>query len=309
MRIPYSSIPDSTITVTKSEIAAYVKEHKEQYQQEPARDIQYVLFEEKPSEADDAAIKTELTALLDNTVEYNAQTDQNDTILGFRQATDMADFLGRYSDTNFDTIYQPKKNLPSAVADTLMALAVGDIYGPYKDSGFYKFSKMMARKPNGSVKASHILLAYEGATRANPDVTRTKEEAEGKAKELLREAKKPGVVFSTLARDNSDGPSAPNGGDLGYFQRGVMVPAFNDFAFENPEGSIGMVETDFGFHVIKIDDKEDVVQLAHCPALLKPRRKPSIPFSPMPPNLKWRPWRIRIVLRIWPRRPNMWCDL
>ena len=65
-----------------------------------------------------------------------------------------------------------------------------------------------------------------------------------------------------MARDNSDGPSASNGGDLGYFQRGVMVPAFNDFAFGNSEGSIGMVETDFGFHVIKIDDKEDVVQIA-----------------------------------------------
>ena len=163
---------------------------------------------------------------------------------------------------NIDTIFKAKKNLPSSVADTLMSLNIGQIYGPYKDGDSYKISKMIARKPNGSVKASHILLAYEGATRANPEVKRTKEEAEAKAKELLREAKKSGVVFSTLARDNSDGPSAPNGGDLGYFQRGVMVPAFNDFAFGNSEGSIGMVETDFGFHVIKIDDKEDVVQIA-----------------------------------------------
>ena len=51
---------------------------------------------------------------------------------------------------------------------------------------------MMARQPNGSVKASHILLTYEGATRANPEITRTKEEAEAKAKELLIEAKKSG---------------------------------------------------------------------------------------------------------------------
>ena len=113
-----------------------------------------------------------------------------------------------------------------------------------------------------SVKASHILLAYIGATRANPEVTRTKEEAEAKAKELLKEAKKSGIVFSELARDNSDGPSAPQGGDLGYFQRGVMVPEFNDFAFNNNVGTIGLVETDFGFHIIKVDDKEDVVQVA-----------------------------------------------
>ncbi len=262
VRVPYSSIADSTITVTKSEIADYVNDHKEEYKQDPARDIQYVYFEEKPSDADDAAIKESIMRLMDDTVEYNAQTDRNDTLRGFRNTTNMEAFLSRNSDTNFDTIYKAKKNLPSSVADTLMALNVGQIYGPYKDSGAYKISKMMARKPNGSVKASHILIGYEGATRANPDVTRTKEEAEKRANELLKEAKQSGVVFSELARDNSDGPSAPNGGDLGYFQRGTMVPAFNDFAFDNSVGTIGLVETDFGFHVIKIDDKEDVVQVA-----------------------------------------------
>lgn len=262
VRVPYTSIPDSTITVTKSEIANYVKNHKEEYKQEPARDLQYVYFEEKPSEADDMEIKEAITKLMDDTVEYNSQTDRNDTIKGFRNATDMAAFLDRNSDTKFDTIFKAKKDLPSSVADTLMTLNVGELYGPYKDGGSYKISKMMGRKSNGSVKASHILLSYEGATRANPEVNRTKEEAETKANELLKEARKSGVVFSELARDNSDGPSAPSGGDLGYFQEGVMVPKFNDFAFSNGIGTIGLVETDFGFHVIKIDDKQDVVQLA-----------------------------------------------
>ena len=262
VRVPYSSIPDSTITVTKSEIADYVNDHKEEYKQDPARDLQYVYFEEKPSEADENEIKDAISKLLDDTVEYNSQTDRNDTIRGFRNAKDVSAFLDRNSDTKFDTIFKAKKNLPASVADTLMSLGVGQIYGPYKDGGSYKLSKMIARKSNGSVKASHILMQYAGATRANPDVTRTKGEAEAKAKELLIEAKKSGVVFSELARDNSDGPSAPQGGDLGYFQRGVMVPEFNDFAFNNNVGTIGLVETDFGFHVIKVDDKEDVVQIA-----------------------------------------------
>ena len=262
VRIPYSSIPDSTITVTKSEIADYVNDHKEEYKQEPARDLQYVYFEEKPSEVDENEIKEAISKLLDDTIEYNSQTDRNDTIRGFRNTKDVSAFLDRNSDTKFDTVFRAKKDLPASVADTLMSLNVGQIYGPYKDGGSYKISKMNARKPNGSVKASHILLQYAGATRANPEVTRTKEEAEAKAKELLKEAKKSGVVFSELARDNSDGPSAPQGGDLGYFQRGVMVPEFNDFAFNNNVGTIGLVETDFGFHIIKVDDKEDVVQIA-----------------------------------------------
>src|SRR5690606_34853414 len=162
----------------------------------------------------------------------------------------------------FDTIYKAKNQLPSKFADTLMALPKGSIYGPYRDGDFYKVSKMLDRRPNGSVKASHIIIAYEGAQNANPAITRTKEEAEKKAKELLGEAKANSEIFAQLARDNSDGPAAARGGDLGYFQEGVMVAPFNDFAFKNPTGTIGMVETDFGFHVVKIDDKQDVVQIA-----------------------------------------------
>ena len=262
VRIPFASIPDSTISVTKSEIAEYINANKEEYKQEISRDIQFVNFEEKPSAADEAAVEASITKLLDDTIEYNKQTDRNDTILGFRNTTDYAAFLDRNSDIKFDTIYKAKKSLPSSFADTLMTLQVGELFGPYRDGDHFIVSKMVDRKSNGSVKASHILVTYEGAQRANPDIKRTKEEAEAKANDLLRDAKKRDADFAQLARDNSDGPSAPTGGDLGFFQQGTMVPAFNDFAFGNSIGSIGLVETDFGFHVIKIDDKEDIVQIA-----------------------------------------------
>ncbi len=270
VKIPFSSIPDSTINVTKSEISSYINAHKDEFKQEAARDIQFVYFEEKPSLADEKAVEEEVTKLLDDTVEYNAQTDRTDTIAGFRNTTDIGAFLDRHSDTKFDTIYRAKKDLPASFADTLMTLKVGEIYGPYRDGDFYKISKMVNRKPNGTVKASHILITYEGATRANPDVKRTKEEAEAKAKDILKEALKKDAVFVELARDNSDGPSAPNGGDLGYFQQGIMTPKFNDYAFGNPIGKIGLVETEFGFHIVKVDDKQDVVQIATLTREIEP---------------------------------------
>ncbi|WP_298477905.1 peptidylprolyl isomerase [uncultured Maribacter sp.] len=270
VRVPYTSIADSTIAVSKSEISEYISAHKEDYKQEDARDIQFVYFEEKASAADEAAIKEKITKLLDDSIEYNESTDRNDTIVGFRDTKNVTAFLDRNSDTKFDTIFKAKKDLPALFADTLMTLGIGEIFGPYKDGNFYKLSKMVAKKGNGSVKASHILIAYEGATRANPEVKRTKEEAEEKANELLKEAKKSETVFVELARDNSDGPSAANGGDLGYFQRGTMVPKFNDFAFGNTTGTIGLVETDFGFHVIKIDDKQDVYQIATVSREIEP---------------------------------------
>ncbi|WP_298924452.1 peptidylprolyl isomerase [uncultured Allomuricauda sp.] len=270
VRVPYTSIADSTIQVSKSEIQAYINEHKEDFNQEKARDIRFVYFEEKASADDENAIKDAVTALLNDTVEYSEENDATDTISGFRNTKDMAAFLDRNSDAKFDTIFKAKKDLPSTVADTLLALNVGEIYGPYRDGDFFKVSKMMDRKPNGTVKASHILFTYEGAERANPSITRTKEEAEAKAKEILAEAKKEGAVFTTLARDNSDGPSAPRGGDLGYFQEGVMADEFNDFCFANEVDAIGLVETQFGFHIIKVDDKQDIVQVATLSREIEP---------------------------------------
>ena len=262
VRVPYTSISDSSITVSKKEIESYINKHEKDYQQEDARDIQYVYFEEKPSLADETAVKDEITALLKDSQEYQEATDTTITVKSFKTTDDVAAYLDVHSDTKFDTIYKAKKDLPSQFADTLLALNIGDVYGPYKDGETYKLARMMNKKANGSVKASHILIAYAGAERANPNVTRTKEEAEKKANEVLKEALKADAVFTTLARENSDGPSAPNGGDLGYFQEGVMTPKFNDFAFNNKVGHVGLVETEFGYHIVKVDDKQDIVQLA-----------------------------------------------
>jgi len=270
VRIPYVSIPDSTIEVSKEQIQAYIDDHKALFEQNVARDIRFVFFEEKPSATDESNVKAEITALLDDTVEYSQGSDSYDTVPGFRTTKDMVAFLDRHSDTKFDTIYKAKNELPSSVADTLMAMGVGEIYGPYKDGDYYKLSKVMGKKPNGTVKASHILISWAGAERVSPTVTRTKEEAEAKAKELLAEAKKEDAVFTALARDNSDGPSAPRGGDLGYFQEGIMADAFNDFCFNNAVGTIGLVETQFGYHIIKVDDKQDIIQVATLARELEP---------------------------------------
>lgn len=262
VRVPYTSIPDSTITISKKEIDIYINNHKEEYKQESARDLQYVFFEEKASLEDETAVKDQITKLMRNTVEYNEVDDTTDTIQGFRTVVDVAAFLDRNSDTKFDTIFKAKTSIPGQFSDSIMALKIGEVYGPYREGDAFKVTRMMNRKANASVKASHILITYEGAQNAGAEIIITKEAAEKKAKELLRDALKKDVVFTQLARDNSDGPSAAQGGDLGYFQEGRMVSEFNDFAFGNRVGHIGIVETDFGFHIVKVDDKRDIVQIA-----------------------------------------------
>src|SRR5699024_7413225 len=162
----------------------------------------------------------------------------------------------------YDTTFVTKAQLPTAYADTLYNLSVGEVFGPYKDGAFYKLSRMVAKKEGGSVKASHILISYDG-TGAQPKEPRTKEQAEALAQDVLAQVKANPSEFGALALEYSEDPgSATRGGTYDNIPEGQMVPEFNDYIFDNSVGSIGLVETDFGFHIIKIDDKYDVVQIA-----------------------------------------------
>ncbi|WFO15478.1 SurA N-terminal domain-containing protein [Cellulophaga baltica 4] len=270
VRVPYASILDSTVAVSKSEIESYVKAHAEDFKQEDSRDIQFVYFEEKASLSDEKEVEEKITALLGDTQMFNEAKDTTETVRGFRNTLDNIAFLDVNSDTKFDTIYKPKSSLSPKVADTLVKMNIGQIYGPYRDGNTFKVSKLTGKRAGGNVKASHILIAFAGATSAGEEVTRTKEEAESKAKEVLAEAKKSGAVFADLAKENSDGPSGPRGGDLGFFQEGAMVKPFNDFVFNNGTGAIGLVETDFGFHIVKVEEKQDLYQVANLVREVEP---------------------------------------
>ncbi len=102
-----------------------------------------------------------------------------------------------------------------------------------------------------SRRASHILINFEGG----------KDAAKKKAEELLKQVKANPKSFAQLAKKNSKDPgSAAAGGDLGYFTKGVMVPAFDEAVFGAKAGDIvGPIETDFGYHIIQISD----VKAAH----------------------------------------------
>jgi len=109
--------------------------------------------------------------------------------------------------------------------------------------------KVVQPAPPGTVRASHILFAYQGS--GVPGVTRGKEDALKLAEEILARAKK-GEDFAELANAYSDDGDGEGGGDLGFFGRGRMVKPFEDAAFGLKPGKIsGIVETQYGYHIIK----------------------------------------------------------
>lgn len=262
VQVPYTSIADSTITVTDKEVEAYIRAHTDEFEEEALRSVRYVYFEEKPSEEDENDIKNKLEELLADKVVYNPTTKVNDTTSGFKRTLDIEAFVNANSDTKFDSTYVAKTALPTQFADTLYALNIGDVFGPYKDGESYKISRMANKSDAGSVKASHILIAYDGG-QTEPKESRTKEEAEKLANELLAKVKKDVDTFADVAKEYSEDPgSADKGGTYDNVPKGQMVPAFNDYIFGNEIGEIGVVETAFGFHIIKVDDKYEGVQVA-----------------------------------------------
>jgi len=268
--VPFSSIKDSDVKVTDDEIIAYMKTKEKKFKSEETRELDYVLIEDKPSAQDEAEIKKNVDALLLPSVRYNKETGKNDTIPGFKSAPDNAEFVNANSDIPFDSTYIAKQDLPAENADALFNLPIGEIYGPYIFKNHYCISKALGRKAGAKVKASHILISWEGTKVPNKKEKRTKEQAKAKAEGLLAQAQANPGTFGFLAMANSDDSSAQQGGDLGYFAPGQMVKPFNDFAFNNPVGKIGLVETEFGYHIIQVTDKQDAVKLATIAQKIEP---------------------------------------
>lgn len=270
--VPFSSVKDSEVKVTDEEIVAYMRENEKKYKADESREIEYVLIEDKPSAEDEAEVKKTVDALMDGKIVYNETTGKNDTVAGFRTTTNIADFINENSDFPYDSSYVAKSDLPAELQG-MFDTPTGGFYGPYTQSGYYAVSKVIARKPGAKAKASHILISYEGTQVPNKKEKRTKEEAKAKAESLLAQAKANPSGFMMLALINSDDSSAQQGGDLGYFGPGQMVKPFNDFVFNNSVGTIGLVETDFGFHIINITDKADAIRVATLAQRIEPSEK------------------------------------
>ena len=110
------------------------------------------------------------------------------------------------------------------------------------------------------VRASHILISTKPID-PNADPNQAKAQAKDKAEELLKKVKD-GADFAALAKENSDCPSNAQGGDLGLFPRGQMVKPFEDAAFALKVGEISdLVETQFGYHIIKVTEHQDPNQI------------------------------------------------
>jgi peptidyl-prolyl cis-trans isomerase D len=226
----YSEIPDEEITVTEGDLKRYHSDNERKYKQEESRKIEFVVFDVMPSSADVQKASESLEKIRDE----------------FAMANDDSVFVKSYSDAGLQFQYFTKEQLTSDL-EQLYSAELGTVIGPFKESNNFRLAKLIeAKMAPDSVKARHILINIADGDTAT---------AMAKADSLKRQIKS-GKKFAELAEKNSeDFGSATKGGDLGWFTEGTMVKPFNDAAFQGKKGEMPIVVSQFGVHLIELQEK------------------------------------------------------
>lgn len=223
----YSSVDDSTIQVSDSEIKEYYNSRKKLFEQPESRKIVYVNFDIEASAEDYGETEGWVKDMIDE----------------FAATANPSEFVDLSSDKKSNRTYYRKDEITNdSLADFLFKNAQG-VYGPYLENNSYRISRVADRRmlPD-SVRARHILIAPQ-----NNDYAKAKAVADSLANVLRK-----GGDFETLARQYSaDQNSAVNGGDLGWFGPKMMVQPFSDTVFFAKPREIKVVVTQFGAHIVQ----------------------------------------------------------
>jgi peptidyl-prolyl cis-trans isomerase D len=241
-------VPDSAVTVTDADLRSYYEENADQFKVDASRTLKYVYFPEKATASDSSG----------------RQSDIAEAAAKARKGDDFLELVSMYSDRSDSGAFFNPGELSATLESALSSAKVGDIVGPVVDADGYHLLKVLGEKKtdNVYVRASHILIPVSG-----PDSNAMKADAQKVAK-LAREGKD----FGGLAKQYSKDPSEARGGDVGWFTKGRMVPAFENAAFKARVGEIvGPVRTQFGLHIIKVTGRDArALKIAQILAKIEP---------------------------------------
>ena len=241
--VPYIDVNEDEISVDDEDAKRYYNTNKEDFDQEEGRNIEFINFPLAPSESDREAVRAELATL---SLEW--MNEEDDSV-----------FVNLHSDVRFQSEYYTITELVGTGLDTLVdGQSVGYQKGPIDLGGAFAVVKLVDRKivPD-SVQARHILIPFAGATRAEPSITRNPQEAKVLADSLFAYLEENPSDFESVNQEfSSDIVAKEKGGDLGYFSRGAMAKPFENFCFFKKNGSMVVVPTQFGWHVIQVTDQK-----------------------------------------------------
>lgn len=238
--VAYSTVSDSTITVSSSEMSAYYSKNKELFKQTESRNIEYVTYPIVASSDDDVEVSKWSKEIAKEIIEVNDLTELNR-------------YVRQNSDNAWEQKFQSTSEVEEKIKDFAFSSEIGAVYGPYQEDDSYHIVKLAAREMRSdSVMASHILIQEESASRSE-------ELADSLIEVLSANKSKMAELAEMFSKDQG---SASNGGDLGWFNDGVMVKPFNDAAFNGRVGEVQKVISQFGIHILIVNKKSTPVEKA-----------------------------------------------
>ena len=252
------------VKVTDEEISAYEAKYPKLFKAEGLVKLSYTYFPSGASAADNTVALANINKYLSTQINHDEVNNVTDTIQAFGSAKNDSAYVTQNSEKPFIPNYFTKAELeqaqlgPEATA-FLKSAAVGQIGGPFKIGNTYQLYKLSKSKEvKDSVKSSHILIAFTGSAAGN-GVKRTKEEAKKLAEQVLAEVKANPASFGEVAATKSDDKSsAVQKGSIGWVGKNNQLDqTYNGFIFSKPVGTIDLVESQFGFHIIKVDEAKN----------------------------------------------------
>lgn len=251
VKVDYDAfLQKNPIKVSADDLTNYMKQRPNMFKSPASRNIGLVYFPARASAQDEAKVLAEINKL------YTQGTDASGGTENFQNTKNDSMFVALNSDIQFNPNYFSKGQLPPSIAEQISNASIGQTFGPYKEQNFYVVSKLLDKKTSDSTLSRHILIAHKESP-AGQGVTRTKEEAKKLADSIGAIIKANPTKFTEFVNLSNDPGSAQQGGSLGWTTPETpFVPEFLAFLANNPKGTTGVVETQFGYHIINIEDKK-----------------------------------------------------
>ena len=265
VKIDYASyLAKNKIKATTEDLQNYINQHPVMFKTEPSRNLGVVLFPAKPSAADEAATQKEITRLFSGT---DAATTEN-----FQNTKNDSLFVLANSDVPFNNQYVQANQVPQGLQGKIETASIGQTFGPYKEQELFVVSKLLDKKPSDSTLSKHILISYKGAERST--ATRTKEAAKKIADSILATIKGNPAKFTEGLKLSDEPNAVERNGSVGWTTpQSQFATGYLSFLATNTKGSTGITETEFGYHIINVEDKKAGTmgyKIAHLVKTVKP---------------------------------------
>jgi peptidyl-prolyl cis-trans isomerase D len=247
----HNTVPEKDIKATDEDLQDYLNRHKEKYKfTQEARNIKYVVWDVVPTSGD--------------TMEAYSQAMR--TADGMRKQTEPDTFgaLGFYNMTELP------EDAPEPLKSMVWPAPINAVVGPmYSEGNFYIWQKVAEAKDTvPTVRASHILIPSSGSL---PDGTVIVDSimAESKAKEVYAQIMGGADIAALAPKFSTDQGSAEKGGDLGWAAASNYVPEFAAFCKTATKGQVGIVKTQFGFHIIKMMEEPQSKKIKYTQSVIE----------------------------------------